>query len=205
MRVIRKICFLGLLVVVTLFTQNANATLTSSYHDGFVYYDENGLRGRIDFAVYDTLHPEHGDEYLANGIEIPGTGQYIYAYQIFTHPLASIGVAHFGILDIYGAAIDEALMNSTMGQNDGAGGIAPDPIVSVTEGVWKWTFDEGYMSEGEHSWFLVFSSEQDWVKGSYEIKGAEEGEFPTPIPEPGIVTLLGVGGALAFIRRRKSA
>ncbi len=199
MRVIRKICFLALLLVTALFIQNVSAALTSSYYDGFVRYDENGLHGRIDFAVYDTLHLEYGGEYLDNGIEIPGTGQYIYAYQIFNDPLASVEVAHFAILDIYGAAIDEALMNATSAQNNGAGGIAPDPIVSVTQGVWKWTFDGGYISEGEHSRFLVFSSEQDWVEGSYEIKG------PTSIPEPGILTLLGIGSAMAFIRRRKSA
>lgn len=202
MRVIRKICFLSLLVVATLSIQNVSAVLTSSYHDGFVRYDEGGLRGRIDYAVYDTLHPEYGDEYLANGIEIPGTGQYIYAYQIFNDPFVSDEVAHFAILDIDGDAINEALMNATSAQNIGTGGIAPDPTVSITQGVWKWTFDGGYISEGEHSWFLVFSSAQDWVRGSYEIKSHG---VPVPIPEPGMLTLLGIGGALAFIRRRKSA
>jgi len=207
MRVIRKIGFFSLLAAVILFAQDAAATLTSSYHDGYTIYNEDGLYLRIDFAVYDTLHPDYGDEYLDNGIEMPGTGQYIYAYQIFSHPfIGDEAVAHFAILDIVGNPIDETLMNGTGAQDDGDGGIAPMPIVSETQGVWKWTFDGGYISQGEHSYLLVFSSSQDWVKGSYEIEIPEEGDFPVPIPEPAMITLLGISGALAICaRRRKSA
>ncbi|MHC4460724.1 MAG: PEP-CTERM sorting domain-containing protein [Planctomycetota bacterium] len=206
MRMMRKIGFFSLLVAAALFTQDAAATLTSSYHDGYTFYDEDGLYLRIDFAVYDTLHTEYGDEYLDNDIEIPGTGQYIYAYQIFSHP--SIGeevVAHFAILDIDGNPIDETLMNSTGAQDDGDGGIAPMPIASETQGVWKWNFEGGYISQGEHSYLLVLSSSQDWVKGSYEIDIPEEGDFPVPIPEPAMITLLGIGGVLTICARRRKS
>ena len=155
------------------------------------------------------MHPEYGDEYLDNGIEIPGTGQYIYAYQIFSHPfIGDEVVAHFAILDIYGNPIDGTLMSSTGAQDNGEGGIAPMPIVSETQGVWKWTFEGGYISQGEHSYLLVFSSSQDWVKGSYEIGGPEEGDFPVPLPElpePAMITLLAIGGVLMMCARRRKS
>jgi hypothetical protein len=196
----RRICFFGFLAVAALFTQSADATLVSSYHDGFVYYNESGLYGRIDFAVYDTLDPVHGDEYLANGIEAPGDEQYIYAYQIFNRPSASGDIAYFAILDIDDNPIDEALMNGSCAQDDGAGGIAPAPIVCDTQGVWKWTFDGGYISMGEHSWLLVFSSTHGPTEGSYEIKGPPI-IVVSEMPEPAMIVLLGIGG-LIFVRHR---
>ena len=217
MEVIRKIGLLSLLVVATLFVQNASATLApilpdSSYYDGYVFYEEEVgpgvfLQGRIDFAVYDT-EGENGNEFENAGFETPGTGRYIYAYQIFNDYdyFSEEAVAYFAILDIDGALIDEALVNGTSSQDDGEGGIAP---AENSPRAWTWKEESdggyGYILAGEHSSFLVFSSDQDWTEGDYDIRGPGQDNLVVPLPEPSTIAFLGIGGALTTcMRRRKS-
>ena len=201
----KKLNCLVLLFLVILMTNTAGATLSSSYHDGStIYSTEDGLLGQIDFAVYDLDDATSSSEYAATGLETPGEGQYVYAYQIFNSFFSQgVGVAHFSIQDAEGNPIHESLMNGTTAYDDDAGGIAPDPIPSETEGAWKWTLDGGYIAAGEHSWFLVFSSENDWEAGGYEISGAPADPLSVPTPEPGTVMLLGAGGVWILARRRK--
>jgi len=99
-------------------------------YDGFVFYYQGNLRGRIDFAVYDTEHAEYGDEYLDAGITPPGEGQqYIYAYQIFNDYLNSEeSVAYFAVLGIDEATID---LDSISSQEDPQMGIAPGDQAGV--------------------------------------------------------------------------
>lgn len=204
MRVIRKICFLGLLVVaILLFVQNASATHTemlpeSSHYEGRTHYStviEDGiLSGRIDFAVYDT---ENGNEFVNAGFQVPGLGRYIYAYQIFNDAGINPAVAYFAILGIEGAPVD-----GIGSQNDPGNGVEPTDeyfTVTVSEGVWEfWEPDRGILFAGDHSYFLVLTSETDWVAGEYDIKtNVPPDVFPRPpIPEPGTLTLLGVGGLI---------
>lgn len=197
---IRKIGFFGLLAAATLFAQDATATLTSSYYDGSTYYYTDGLHGRIDFAVYDDR-----DEYFTvNGLEAPGSDDYgyVYAYQIFQDSIANPALSSFSILGIEGVPVDGIGC-----QDDHSDGIAStDEYFTASEGVWEFQNEhgQGILSAGEHSWFLVLSSKTDWVVGEYEINPA--GDFPVPIPEPAMITLLGIGGVLAICaRRRKSA
>jgi hypothetical protein len=87
-------------------------------------------------------------------------------------------------------------------QEDPEGGIEPsDQYFSTTDAVWE--FDRDLINAGEHSWFLAFSSDKDWVAGDYEIRGPQPGDFP--VPEPAMLTLLGIGGAMLFKRRKKTA
>ncbi len=197
MRVMGKIGFFSLLVAAALFAQDAAATLTSSHYYGSTYYYTGGLHGRIDFAVYDDR-----DEYESlYGLEAPGTGDYVYAYQIFQDSIANPALSSFAILGIEGASVD-----GIDGHDDQSGGIAStDEYFTASEGVWEFQNEhgQGILSAGEHSWFLVLSSETDWVVGEYEIKPT--GDFPVPIPEPAMITLLVIGGALMMrMRRRKS-
>jgi hypothetical protein len=202
----RKIRFFSLLVAATLFAQNASATLEpileSSYYDGYVFYYEDGLFGRIDFAVYDTLDDEYGDEYLDIGITKPGDGQYIYAYQIFNDYYSSAeSVAYFALLDISGDSID---IDSIGSQEDPQSGIEPGSAYLNEDDykiVWEFNGDAGYIIAGEHSWFLIFSSDNDWVAGDYEIKGPDD--VPVPVPEPATVALLGIGSMLILLKRRR--
>ncbi len=210
MRVIRKIVFLALLLIAVLFVQTASATiepiLKSSYYEGYVFYgtepDDGYLKGRIDFAVYDTWDPVYGNEYIDVGIEAPGDGQYIYAYQIFNDydGVSEEAVAYFALLGIDGNTV-----NDIGSQEDSAEGIEPGSEYydeDESNVIWKFDGVDGYIIAGEHSWFLVFSSDHDWVAGSYEIKGPQD--VPAPgAPEPTTIALLGLGGAVLLKRQRK--
>ena len=68
-----------------------------------------------------------------------------------------------------------------------------------------WKFEDGYLEAGDHSWLLVFSSDQSWVEGNYEIEGVEN---PFPVapasnPEPATLLLLTAGGGLLLTKRNK--
>ena len=199
-----------MLVVTTLLVQSASATLLpiSSYEDGYWQgsrdfpVDDSYLRGRIYFAVYDTV--ACAGEFIDVGTESQFEGRYIYAYQIFNYPASEEAVQYFAVfnleekpMDVYEDSIDSV--------ED-----APDGGVAAT---WKhfaesnvkavWGFGAEILVADEHSWFLVFSSDRSPVPGDYEIS-AERGEFPAAIPEPSMVALLGIGGAMLFARRRRS-
>jgi hypothetical protein len=197
---------ISMLIGAVLLVSNSAATLVdilpeSSHYDGSVFYDQPSgdgfLRGRIDFAVYDTeLYP---DEFVGDdGFEAPGEGRYIYAYQVFNDYEASDeAVGWFAVL-----GINESVVEGISAQDDLNGGVEPgESHVSAPKAIWE--FNNVLVYAGDHSFFLVFSSEQDWVAGDYEIKGPTNDEMPVPsLPEPGTVFLLGAGFALAFARRR---
>ena len=221
MRVTREIGFFSLLVLITLFVQNASATLaqmlpTSSYADGAWqgedFYDEDlggggFLRGRVDFAVYDTLG---GNEFIEAGFEAPGEGQYIYAYQIFNDYEAASdkAVLSFAVFGIDGAPLD-VVEDSISSSEDPQLGIEPSNEYFSTDRlkvVWEFGGKEGFsfIDKGDHSWFLVFSSDAPPVVGDYEIRAPGFPAF-SENPEPATIALLGIGGALMFTKRRKSA
>lgn len=208
-----KTRLLSLLVVTTLLVQSASATLLpiSSYEDGYWqgsrYYDiavdDSYLRGRIDFAVYDTA--AYAGEFINVEIENQFEGRYIYAYQILNdYPASEQAVEYFAVFNLEEAPMD-VYEDSIDSVED-----TPDSGVAAT---WKhfaeskvravWEFGAEILAVGEHSWFLVFSSDSAPVPGDYEIK-AERGEFPVAVPEPSMIALLGIGSAMLFAKRRKS-
>jgi hypothetical protein len=209
---LRKIWAFNLLLVATLFAGTASATLylpDSSYEDGAWQgnriYEEDGFSVLVEFSVYDTDNLQFAEE-TALAEQLGLAGQYIYAYQIFNH-VDDIyeEVAYFGILDSEGEQISEAaIMGDTTCHDDGSGGVAPTPEDSETQGTWVWTFDGGYVSAGEHSWFLVYSSDYAPVVGDFEIRAhEEEGDLPAPVPEPAMIVLLGVGGMIVVSTKRR--
>jgi len=216
MRVMRRLKLLSLLAVAILFVQNASATLEpilpeSSYHEGFVFYGdepdyEGHLKGRIDFAVYDTDNLLLPDETaLADELGLPG--RYIYAYEIFNdyEGTSEESVAYFAVFnpDETAMELDEESIGS---HDDEMGGIEPANAYltgSKSRVVWEFNGGSGYVIAGEHSWFLVFSSDQDWIAGDYEVKGPQD--VPVPSPEPATIVLLGVGGALMMCTKRRKS
>jgi len=222
MKMIIKIWFFSLLVVAALFVQNASAVLMeylpeSSYAgdtwQGYKYYDEDlgdssYLRGRIDFAVYDTGNLQFPDEAdWVSGLAVPGEGQYIYAYQIFNdYPLSDEAVAYFAVFGVDSTPLD--LDEASIGSHEDPGaGIEPSDGYLSADGlkvVWEFGDSAGFsfIYKDDHSWFLVFRSNSGPVKGDFEIT-APTGQGELPIPEPATIALLSIGSAL-FLRRRKA-
>jgi len=222
---IKKIILLGLLAVAILPGGVAEATLdriltSSSHYQGFVYFNETvdhplggtvDLKGRIDFAVYDRDNLAGGEETafvddFVSLMEVADEDRFIYAYQIINdYEFASNGdIGYFEVLGLMpdGEAtfsINPSLMNNTTGVDDGFSGVAPDPVESLEDGIWKWLAD--LVEFGTHSQFLLYSSVNDWAKGTYRIDIAQESDFP--VPEPATLAMLGIG-ALILRRRRKS-
>ena len=226
MRMTRKIGYLCLLLIATLFAQNAYATLapmlpTSTYAtavgnwQGSTYYDEvigeDHLYGRIDFAVYDTEGTMSGAEIGfvdAFATDMPQMEQYLYAYQIFNdyEEDSDKAVSYFAVFNLAETTLDVDEENIGSG-DDSAGGVEPsswsldkdEPSDEDNSRV-IWNFGGGLIYKGDHSWFLVFSTDSAPVVGDYEIR-SQEPEFP--VPEPGTMALFGLGGLLFFRKRSK--
>jgi len=180
---------------------------SSSLYQGHQYFSEYAgepgwLNGRIDFAVYDT--ETYPDEFVgADGLDMPGTGRYVYAYQVFNDVFSDQSIASFSVLNLDGSSIVGA--SGTGAQDDGQGGISP--VDSDTEGVWRWELSNGgYIDQLEHSWILAFSSSMNWVPGTYDIRAPGESDIPTPgdAPEPATVLLIGLGSLIFIHRQRRS-
>ena len=216
MRVIRKTGLLSLLVIATLFLQNASATLylpISSYAEvqgnwqGEQLYTENGLEVTVEFAVYHTFSMTFdGEIAFINDLDLDNPYPYIYAYQIFDLA-GSEEIMSFAIFGIGEYTLD-VVEESISSVDDEQGGIAPTSNSfesSNTRGVWE--FEGGTLIAGEHSWFLFFGSGSAPVPGSYEIKGSEVTlgvpEDAEEIPEPATMALLFIGGAMMISARRR--
>jgi hypothetical protein len=210
----KEIRLLSLLVVATLFVQNAAATLLpySSHYQGRSYFSSADATGYVDFAVYDTHRPL-GDEWTGAGFAAPGGGQYVYAYQIFNNAGSAKSIGSFTIMGINDPPTEHNLVGiNTINNQDPwefqpfmAGGIEPSEWdFSATRATWKfWGLTDATLVAGEYSWFLIFSSTNDWVRGKYEMQ--PEGGFPiTGNPEPCTLALLGLGSAILFAKRKNS-
>ena len=224
MKATRKTFLLTLFLVTALFSKNTLATPTeilpeSSHYQGRAYRSipfetGGGIAVRIDFAVYDTEGP-NGDELFAGTDTLaPGQGQYIYAYQIFSETISTDALDYFGILGLYENSFGTPL-------NDNIGSINDSPEDPSEQGVVPtlsyftfttqheppmlaaWHFDNGFLTAGRHSFFLVMRSSQDWVPGEYTfVKSADT--IPAPAnPEPATITLFGIGCSVLLTRRKK--
>ena len=201
MVVMKRVVFTGLIFVTVAAMQITEAALEllpeSSYYEGSTVYsiatDDGILFGRIDFAVYDTW--TYPDEFIGeDGFENPTDDRYIYVYQIFNDEIYSDEeVAYFALLDIEDASVD-----GTSSQDDLSGGV--EPADYPDEGVWD--FEGSFIYDGDHSVFLVLTSDNPWVPGSYEISTGGS-DVPVPIPEPASIMLLGTAGLLLFAKRSK--
>ena len=151
----------------------------SSHYEGFVYYDKkiqaddgsySYMRGRIDFDVYDTAV---GNEWADAGFVNPGTGRYVYAYQIFNdYESSQVAIEAFTILGLNG---------ETLSINSGSMGSIEDPLggqdagctmIDSTSTTWYFPYydERNYIiKSGDHSVYLLFSSDYDWRIGTCQI------------------------------------
>jgi hypothetical protein len=227
------------LVLMAGLVMTAGAALTSlpdsSHYSGTSYYQvspSNGKvqTGRVEFAVYDTQ--TYQNEFVGtDGFTKPGTGRYVYAYQIFNYNeygAASTSVPYFVIQSLGANAVTS---NNNIGtRNDATGGVnatsyslstntstSGTPAVTTTTTSVVFAFDNGILAAGENSWYLVMSSDQDWVKGTYSMETPKNGDIPQPegtasqtpsqsntpvAPEPASLLLMGLG-AVTLLKRKK--
>jgi hypothetical protein len=220
-REMKKIRLLSLLFVSALFVQNAAAALLpySSYYQGRSYFSDAdaGITGHVDFAVYDTWSA-YGNEWVGADFTAPGNGRYIYAYQVFNDSASTTAIGAFTIMGLGGIPHILVGIDTMTSQNPWerfpliTEGVEPngtsvnigDPNSSIpTQATWKfWGPTGALLVADEYSWFLIFSSDNYWVRGQYRVQ--PEGGFPiTSNPEPATLALLGAGGAILLTKRKK--
>jgi len=222
-RLMKKTILASLLLGLVLLVQNASAMPTpyllpeSSYASmmsnwqGIAEYDEfiGGVRlkGRIDYAVYDTTMMLEGSEEKALADALNLAGQYIYAYQVINdYEDSDKSVAYF---EIFGSGGPLDLYEDSIGSHDDGSSGKAHTDDDLTDGGLRvvWDFAGGLLYSGDHSWFLVFASDSGPVHGDYEVKAAKSTvPIPDTIPEPATVALLGLGVTLLrFGRKRRKA
>jgi len=217
MALLRKYQLRLMILVLSAALPAAQAALThlpeSAYYSGRTTYSidlDNGqiLSGRIEFAVYDTQANPGEFEGTA-----PGSGRYLYAYQIFNDSGSSnAAVSQFVIKEIGEGAIPSDNPNSYIGSDDD-GALGVDASLAFfnldrTEG--NWAFDTENVSAGAHSAFLLVRSDASPKLGTYDFVQSDDSDVPVPgddgngdpIPEPATLVLLTAGGLLSFRKSR---
>jgi len=200
------------LLIAMLVSQQASGAITeflpgSSHYEGHSYFNSSTLSGRIDFAVYDT-DGANGDEFSNAGFgTAEGQGRYIYAYQVILESESTDIIDHFEILGIGEEALQEPLNDNISFTDDQTGeGISPEMCyIGFSEtygqlGIWEFNDD---IEGGQHSWFLLLRSDQDWKPGAYTFNEAQDIQPPVPNPEPATLALFALGGGLAWLKERK--
>lgn len=211
----KKITFFYLLIAATLFVQSAGAaTMTilpeSSHYQGRSYFrtltSDGILSGRVEYAVYDS---QGGNEF-AQTYTMPGSGRYTYAYQIFNDGDDTVSaLEYFTVLGIGEGAIYDLITDISSVEENSGGGIdctamyfgAHDAATGPDNAVWE--FEGDILETNAHSFFLVMSSDYNYAQGSYQIVKNTSPITPIPNPEPSTIALLGIGGMMTLLRRRR--
>jgi len=203
----KKISLLSLLAIVILCAVNVFAGLLpgSSYRQGTTYLGTPDDGVRVDFAVYDTLG---GNEFADAGFTVPGAdpGQYTYVYEITNNvtgsdfpvrffTLTGIGNGAITAMDIIGSTDDSPL-------EPGNSGIAPDDTnFSADLSKASWVFNDSLIVLGEHSWFLILSSDHTPKAGNIQLTPISDEGAVVPNPEPATLSLFGLGAMLLKRKR----
>ena len=195
-------------IVMGSLAQNAMALPYSTYGDdngwqGYKNYNKGGVDMTLVFSVYDTV--ANPTEFTWNGgAAKPSDDRYVYAYQIINNS-DSQDISLFNLLDKSKNPVAQQFMHSTCSQWDGSMlSVAPDPLVSTEQGIWQWSSERGFLTAGKNSWYLIFSSNSEPVKGSFMVEAASDEGSPlvtAPIPEPCTLVLFGAALALFAAKR----
>ena len=198
-----KRAFLGLLAVSLLLPTMVQAGYylpESSFWQGGNNYNKDGVQAFVEYAVYDTTASTyHGVlDGAKDGFVNPGTGQYIYAYQVLNLGQDLQPIMAFQLL-----GGNPALASGIGSARDGSG----TDIVPTNNGTsFLWTFKNGVFVFNEHSAFMVFSTDKSPVEGTLKLSTlADYGNKPptTDIPEPATLAML-AAGAIGLMRKRKT-
>lgn len=207
----KNIRFFCLILTATLLVQSAGATTMtllpgSTHYQGRSYFRtltvDGILSGRIEYAVYDSLG---GNEFSLPG----GTGQYTYVYQIFNDgDDTAAALEYFSVLGIGEGAIYD-LITDISSLDDSSGGIdstamyfgVHDADTGPENAVWE--FEGDVLETNAHSFFLAISSDYNYTTGTYHVVKSTSPVAPIPNPEPGTIALLGIGGMMTLLRRKR--
>jgi hypothetical protein len=214
MKKMKKIRFFCLLLAAALCVRSAAATTMtmlpgSSHYQGRSYFRtltaDGLLSGRVEYAVYDS---QGGNEF-AQTYTVPGSGRYTYAYQIFNDGDDTVSaLEYFAVLGIGEGAIYD-LITDISSVSDNNGGIdctavyfgAHDANTGPDNAVWE--FEGDILETDAHSFFLVMSSNYNYSTGTYRLIKDTSPVTPIPNPEPSTIALLGIGGMMTLLRRRR--
>lgn len=166
------------------------------------------ISGRLEYTVYDTQ--ANPDEFTGlGGATAPGSGRYLYAYQLFLNSSnafgAAAGIDYFAINGISKSVLDNATIGYTI---DGAGGGQTPTAYSFSytgnddDNKAIWDFSEEEIAAGSWSVFLLFRSDYTPQWTTFDVVRQDSGDVVGPeIPEP--VSLLLLSAGVAFLRRRR--
>ena len=219
----RSIIF-SLLFLIVISTQNTIALTylpDSSHYSGKQYLGGTGDWVTIEFAVYDNHGAEFIDEY-----ELPWAdpGEFVYAYQIMNNTTTDFTIDYFSIYGLGEGAI-------TSSENIGSLDDHPmEPDLRGQEVVYEqagfdlstahWEFidplnqddpNPSRLYTGEHSYFLLVTSDQDYQAGTYNFQPPQGDDVPVPEasepaaisnPEPCTLALFGLGSVLLLKRKK---
>lgn len=241
----KRAMIFSLLFVIFISTQNTIALSylpESSHYSGKQYRGVPGDWIRIEFAVYDN----YGQEFIDADYELPShwetPGEYLYAYQVINEvtsvditvdffTISGIGKDAMASSDYIGwVGADPGEMEpDRRGQSPEDGWLALDEEEVDDDGqyfssaCWEFGHDEDYptmvLENGEHSYFLLITSDHDFQAGTYGLEAPEGEGVPAPgagdgasepadvgvipIPEPCTAALIGLGSVLLLKKTKK--
>jgi hypothetical protein len=198
-----KLSFLKMIAVSLLLptlVQAAYILPTGSFWQGGRNYNKDGVQAFVESAVYDTSSTAYLN--VANKITNPGTGQYLYAYQVFNIGAELMPVTAFELL-----GGNPAKASGIGSARDGTG----TDIVPTNNGTsFVWKFENGVFVVDKHSAFMVFSTDKGPVAGTFKLSTLTDyGDEPpvdngNDVPEPTTMAML-AAGAIGLLRKvRKS-
>jgi hypothetical protein len=204
----RAIKLLGLLAVLLSLHTTAIAGYflpESSLWQGSRFYNQDGVKAYVEYAVYDTAASDY--ENIFNGAKDcfvnPGSGQYIYAYEVYNQD-SSNSLDPITTFELLGG--NPSAADGIGSQNNGNGSIA-----ATNDGdSFVWKFENAVFIGDKHSVFMVFSSDAKPKAGTLKLSTLTESGSEPPVnddsgntPEPTTLAMLAVGATSLLARRKR--